>query len=260
MGSIINGRGSVGIRRSTVISQIDSDIQAFITAANITDATQVSAITNLVLSLKSAGIWTKMKAIYPMVGGTKESHKFNLKDPRDLPAAFTLAFSIGWVHSPTGAKANGTSDYADTFFNPSVSSNINSSHISYYARTGSNTNSVWVGSGYAGFLQSFAGTMYGSLSTGNWMSSASSNYQFAMVNRTSSNYMELRKLGVSVTSSSVIATGYPASPYRLNSFGNANYSPSECAFASIGDGLTDTEASNLYTAVQTYQTTLGRQV
>ena len=34
----------------------------------------------------------------------------------------------------------------------------------------------------------------------------------------------------------------------------------ECAFASIGDGLTDTEASNFYTTVQAFQTTLSRQV
>jgi hypothetical protein len=33
-----------------------------------------------------------------------------------------------------------------------------------------------------------------------------------------------------------------------------------CAFATIGDGLTDAEATNLYTIVQKYQTTLGRQV
>ena len=38
------------------------------------------------------------------------------------------------------------------------------------------------------------------------------------------------------------------------------YSGKECAFSSIGDGLTDTEAANYYTAVQTFQTTLGRQV
>ena len=239
----------------------DADAQAFIYAANIQNSTQANAVNTLVTSMKTAGVWTKMKAVYPMVGGSAASHKFNLKDPRDLDAAFRLTFGgTGWVHSSTGAKGNGTSDYANTFFNPSVSSNINSSHISYYARTGSNTNSVWVGSGYAGFLQSFGGTMYGSLSTGGWMASASSNYQFAMVNRTSSNYMELRKLGVSVTSSSNLAVGYDNSIYRLNSFGNAYYSPSECAFASIGDGLTNAEATSLYTAVQAFQTSLGRQV
>jgi hypothetical protein len=40
----------------------------------------------------------------------------------------------------------------------------------------------------------------------------------------------------------------------------AFYTNKECAFSTIGDGLTDTQASNLYTAVQAFQTTLGRQV
>jgi hypothetical protein len=38
------------------------------------------------------------------------------------------------------------------------------------------------------------------------------------------------------------------------------YSNREFAFASIGDGLSNTEATNLYNTVQTFQTTLGRQV
>jgi hypothetical protein len=38
------------------------------------------------------------------------------------------------------------------------------------------------------------------------------------------------------------------------------FSNRQYAFTSIGDSLTDTDASNLYTAVQTFQTTLGRQV
>jgi hypothetical protein len=38
------------------------------------------------------------------------------------------------------------------------------------------------------------------------------------------------------------------------------YTNRQCAFASIGDGLTDTQASNFYTAVQAFQTTLSRQV
>jgi hypothetical protein len=42
--------------------------------------------------------------------------------------------------------------------------------------------------------------------------------------------------------------------------GSIYYSDKQCAFASIGDGLTDTDATNFYTAVQAYQTTLSRQV
>jgi hypothetical protein len=39
-----------------------------------------------------------------------------------------------------------------------------------------------------------------------------------------------------------------------------NFSNRELAFASIGDGLTDAEALAFYNAVQTFNTTLGRQV
>ena len=48
----------------------DADADAFIAAAGITDATQKSAINTLVVGLKADSLWTKMKAIYPFVGGT----------------------------------------------------------------------------------------------------------------------------------------------------------------------------------------------
>jgi hypothetical protein len=49
------------------LSAVDADALAFITAAGITDATQQSAINQLVITLKGLSIWTKMKAIYPFV-------------------------------------------------------------------------------------------------------------------------------------------------------------------------------------------------
>ena len=95
----------------------DADAQAFITAAAITDVTQQNAINTLVVDLKGYNIWTKMKALYPFVGGTASTHKFNLKNPLDTDAAFRLTFSGGWTHSSTGALPNGTNAYADTKFN-----------------------------------------------------------------------------------------------------------------------------------------------
>jgi hypothetical protein len=38
------------------------------------------------------------------------------------------------------------------------------------------------------------------------------------------------------------------------------FTTKQAAFSTIGDGLTNTEAAALYTAVQTYQTSLSRQV
>jgi hypothetical protein len=95
---------------------IDSDAGAFITAANITELTQKSAINNLVIGLKDDNIWSKFKAIYPFVGGTASSHKFNLRDPRDSNDAYRLNFNGGWTHDARGIKGNGINTYADTFY------------------------------------------------------------------------------------------------------------------------------------------------
>jgi len=67
---------------------------------------------------------------------------------------------------------------------------------------------------------------------------------------------------------SVTGTTVSSTPVNLNTYiGALNqngsplfYTTKQCAFASIGDGLIDTEAANLYTAVQAYQTTLSRNV
>ena len=84
----------------------DPDAQAFFDAAGIVDTTQKLAVNQLVINLKLTGIWVKMFAIYPFVGGSSTTHKWNLKDPRDLDVAFRLTFFGGWIHSLTGAKPN----------------------------------------------------------------------------------------------------------------------------------------------------------
>jgi hypothetical protein len=51
----------------SVTASFDPDYQAFITATGITQPTQSAALETLVSDLKSYGLWSKMKAIYPMV-------------------------------------------------------------------------------------------------------------------------------------------------------------------------------------------------
>ena len=114
----------------------DADAVAFLTAAGITDVTISNAICTMVKDLKANGLWTKMKAIYPFVGGTASTHKFNLKDPRDLDAAFRLSFLGGWTHSATGALPNGTNAYARTFFIPATHySSANAGGFGVYSGT-----------------------------------------------------------------------------------------------------------------------------
>jgi hypothetical protein len=76
-----------------------------------------------------------MKALYPFVGGTAETHKFNLINPLDTNAAFRLAFNGGWTHDSNGVTPNGTNGYANTFLIPYQVLNQNSTHLSIFSST-----------------------------------------------------------------------------------------------------------------------------
>jgi hypothetical protein len=110
------------------------------TAQERTGAQLWSAVDALVIALKTANLWQKFYAIYLFVGGTAARHKFNLKNPADTNAAFRLAFAGTWTHNHLGSQGNGTSGYADTFFNPVTNFTASSGSIWIYSR--SNTNSL----------------------------------------------------------------------------------------------------------------------
>ena len=261
----------ISIMPKTAAFPYDPDAQAFITAAAITDVTQQGAINTLVLALKGYSIWTKFKAIYPIVGGTASQHKYNLKDPRDLDAAFRLTYAVGVTHSSTGMVGNGSSGYADTYFTPSTSGMLlNSAHLGFYSRTDSNVYQVemgnWDGTASTLLLIRQAGSGTVRMNNGAFnINFTNTNAQgFYLSNRTASNVIKAFKNGVSQVTSTQVSNSLPARKITLLAFFDNNiiqyYSTKQCAFASIGDGLTDAEAANFYTAVQAYQTTLGRQV
>lgn len=259
---------------ATDIVGIDADAQAFITAAAITDATQQAAIDTLVTGLKTDGIWTKMKAIYPFVGGTATTHKWNLKDPRDLDAAFRLVFNGGWTHSSTGATPNGTNGYADTKLVPSSVLAQNSSHLSYYSRTAA-TASI---AGEIGSVRTivplqyfhshlrYTGDIYYMLLAANTIPTVTNTNSQGFFNgsRTNSTSIAHFRNGVNLanaSSTSVALNSLNVFIGSLNIDGTpSNFSTKQAAFSSIGDGLTDTDAANLYTRVQAFQTSLSRQV
>lgn len=116
---------------------LDPDALAFLTATGITDPTITTAIDTLVKDLKTKNLWSKFRYIYPFVGGTATTNKYNLKDPRDLDVAFRLQF-LGGITQTNGFNPNGTNGYANTFCAPSGNVTINSEHL-YIT---SNTNNV----------------------------------------------------------------------------------------------------------------------
>lgn len=250
---------------------VDSDVAGFVsrvyTAGGSLSYTEVTATETLVADLKSYGIWTAMKAVYPMVGASAAACAQNL-----VSASFTGTFTSGWTFASTGVQGNGTSAYMSTGLNPSTALTNNNLHIAYYSRTNVNearqdfnaSNGVPATSEI--FTTMYLNTLYftSNIFAPNTVSQSVANtLGFVIGNTTASNVRNIWKGGIKLaTDTSINTTALPNITVNLGARANPiqEFSTKEFAFASIGDGLTDTQASNFYTAVQTFNQTLNRQV
>jgi hypothetical protein len=257
----------VGITTPT----FDPDAQAFITATAITDTTQKNAIDALVIGLKTDLLWTKMLAVYPFVGGTATTCKFNLKNPVDTNLGHRLTFVGGWTFSNNGIQGNGTNAYADTHLEPMTHWGLGNSSLSHYSRT----NSVDAGTPYGTKTGGFIASIYLSLNTPSSAIFHQSNTGTSVSTPTTT---ALNLIQSRINFSNIIvalngtATSYANSeitlsnrPIYIGARNNNNsavdlYYSRQIAFAHIGTGLTQAECTLLYNRIQTFQTTLGRQV
>ena len=241
---------------------------AWIAATGETDSTILGALNTLETDLTTYGLTAKTRALYPIVGGTSTKHSYNFMDT----ATYQITWGGGVTHSSTGFTPNGVNGYGNTNFNPSTNGLLNSAHMSFYSRTNISASQIEMGSsdlptGNRSLLaSSIGGTAYYTVNAGAaYMTHANTDSRgFYMVNRSGATTQKALKNGsIQLTGAQTAVTNI--AKYWLGAWNNENapvfyWSTKELAFASIGDGLTDTEAANFYTAVQAFQTTLSRQV
>lgn len=258
---------------------LDADFVAFdgaCTAAGVTlSATEKTALNYLISDLKLYGLWAKCLAIYPFLGGVAASHKFNLKDPRDLDAAFRLSFVGSPTHSSNGVAWNGTSQYADTFVNPTINLERENTHISYYSRTNSGAAEsemgVYVSASVAGLYLNinFSGTEYravNSLESAGVTGLGTASLGFYTASRyTFAEEHHKRAAGATVTTAKVpSAAGYISANILLGAISSSGvasgFTLKACAFSSIGLGLSPIQLDRFAIIVQAYQTILSRNV
>jgi hypothetical protein len=256
----------------------DNDAEAFITATGISTISTgyANSIRTLVATLKSANIWSKLKAVYPFVGGTANTHKFNLKDPRDLDAAYRLNFYGGWNHYTSGPYGNGFNTYADTNLNPSVALSPNSSSIGIWTPNGLANHGfgVWSNSG----ANRFAITEYGGGFVDSQMTSPTTRAWgityttsgFIMGSRTSATSNKIYRFGSQIAvhpsyggvphNTTTNTADYPNANFwlgRVNGNTSINYYNNSLYFAYIADGLTDAEILALSNAAYTFRQSIG---
>lgn len=265
---ILSTHGFIGSSIGQVPQVSDADAQLFVnrvyTAGGVLSTTELSAVNQLVIDLKGYSIWTKMKAIYPMVGASSAACSQNLKS-----SSFTGTFTSGWTFASTGVTPNGTSAYMNTGLSPNTAMNFNSQSYFIYKTTVQTTTVCEFGvvtdasNGINLFLNSGYGTINEFVLANTFNSTTSAGAY--ILNRNNSDDKKLYRNGTLFQTKTSAATNYTLLSVYLGARSNylgepVWFSNTETRFFSMGDGLTDTEASNFYTAVQAFQTTLSRQV
>jgi len=252
------------------IASFDADAAAFfarVTAAGGTlSATEKIATNQLVLDLKANSLWTSMKAIYPMVGASAAACAQNLKS-----SSFTGTFTSGWTFASTGVTPNGLSAYMDTNLNENTQITLNSLHLSHYSRTNNTTTACDIGlfdtpnaRGSLTFSYISGNAVVRNFDFSSAVSRTSSTAGMFINNRiisTQSKYFFNNTLFNTNNVNSIAKTNLNYFLASRNLDGVAlNFSNREYAFASIGDGLLDTQASAFYSVVQSFQVALNRAV
>jgi hypothetical protein len=249
-------------------SGLDPDAQAFLTASGITNSTITTAINQLVLNLKGYSLWTKGKAWHPFVGGTSSTHKWNLKDPRDLDAAYRLVFNGGWTHASTGATPNGVNAWANTFLNSQGTLGINSTSFGVYSRTNIDRLAPSIGNvtgavtGEASLWLRYQNSLYARVNSSVIAAPFPTNNDsrgLILANRTNSTQVTVQIRGTQTTLSNTSENTY-TQPFQLGGVNPNFFDVKELAFAYIADGLTAQNMTDLNTTIVAFQTALSRQV
>lgn len=267
----------------------DADATAFMTATGIPDdgtvfyagtpqevtgAAMWAAINAFVVKLKADGVWSKCSVIYPMIGGTADRHKLNLKDPRDLNAAFRITWNGTVSHNELGVQGI-SSGYGNTYFTPLQFPSDYSMHIGVYSQTTGASNTVEIGMAVGGASSVFLRSMSGSPGSGQVYLGPNDRFLFNLsqtatgfflASRQNSSSMFVNQDGKMTARDCDTAIAYtrqsqPIYLLCLNNSGSAAvFSPRRVSFATIGGGLSDQEAKNYDDAVASLHTALGRRI
>lgn len=270
---------------------LDDDVQSFISATGIESLTTAYALNNFVKALKLTGLWDKMDVIYPFVGGNAETHKYNLKDARDLDEAYRITFSGSWDHTiqegivPITLPGNRFNALGDTHYRRSgIDNNI---ALSFFTKTnviqsnaidkytfGSAVNATVDPNpenrgNYVLKINQVSDIATAEFGNGEAVYTPNDNpiTGFVVGSRTTNELTKVYWNGILRDVDTNLNTlawpernvhfGLPA-PLLNNSQPNTQYSGLNCTFAHIGDGLNDTEVSILTNLVNTLQKSLDR--
>jgi hypothetical protein len=252
-------------------TQVDADAEALITAGPITDSTEQSAWRTLVAGLKADGLWSKTLAIYPFLGSSAGTTKYNGKNPLDTNAAFRLTMYGGLTHDSQGVTGNGSNGYMDPHFKHSNFPGQNDAGV--IAVCGNNMSAGSkalygaIDSGFSGtrHLPNLGGTSYRSIfsGTGGGLSNSDTTGRWIHT-RTGATADKTYKNGASWHVSNYSSSSNSSTSSILILAANYNngtiyqHANAELNFFAFVTGLNDADKVAYDARIATFLTTLGR--
>lgn len=265
------GAGSNQADVSTMLAQVATD-------GGTLNQTEIDALNTLETTGRAEGWWSSITRLNCFVGDGIAAALVPLRNVggpvRDTNVGMTYARA-------TGFQTNGTSQYLNTGVNPPVATG----GMSLYLRTaqpsvgtgyqpmgsrnassqffGFRANSSSGGAATAGSVVAAHGgwTPYGIITTGGMTAGL---WQISRVSDTDGKlFKNGAQVATSTTSITAADPGFPVYVGGVNGAGTvAFYAAANSRFGAyhLGTGMTPTQAASFYTAMQAFQTALGRQV
>lgn len=223
-------------------------------------------IDNVVVGLKSTGIWQKLDALYVFAADNSQAALLNwIADQYNASAVNAPTFT-----QDRGYAGDGSSSYVDSTFNPTTASSPKFVQDSAYFGIWLRTN-VQFASSVAGYFATTGTTiaprlgtdeLQGRINQGSGVSSSTTGSvtdgsKLTGISRSASDAMRIAKNGVNVVTGSTTSAAPVNGALRFGHFGTATYASHEFAAGIIGGNLTAGEELILYSALQAYMTAVG---
>ena len=268
---------------STTPPTTDPDADAYladvVAAGGTTDATIDAAVDTLFVELKAAGVYSKLDILYPFVGSNSASHALNAISGN---SAYDITWNGGLTHDASGTTGNGVNGYGNTNYTPSTDSSTNEIGYGIYQSLGADGEKYAFGA-YNNGAEPWLNSYRHNTSTNMTCYGYSNGFNNTPITTVSSEgHFMVNFSGTSSTGKSLYYnysdvingssnTGDPGSPagrssipyyiFTLN-LGNNPYQYGTFYIRSFYHGLTltPTEALAVDTAINDFQTSLGRNI
>lgn len=265
------GLGFGSVRTTTSYSFTNTEAQTYVAAMPVApDNTRKGLIDTLVGSLKTAGVWTKLDFLYLLGAHDADAALINAVSPGTYNA---LAVNSPSFTVDRGYTTDATTSYLNSQLNPTTAGSLtklfaqNSCHMGVWSRTAAS------GLYDIGQLEGTSGANIAILASGNFYAYGHTNAVPGDVNASAVGHYAWSRTGATAWSkykngASVSAQASASTALNVNSSARiyiggywngtlVNGSARQYFAAHLGSGLTGTELTALYNALDAYRSGVG---